>query len=55
MKVKVFNRQGQLVGPVEMAPVVKSDAMRWSRVVLSASMDGPDMSALRINNAVDST
>src|ERR1039457_3254413 len=26
MKVKVFNRQGQLVGPVEVAPVVKTDA-----------------------------
>jgi len=26
MLVKVFNRQGQLVGPVESAPVVKSDA-----------------------------
>jgi len=25
MLVKVFNRQGQLVGPVESAPVVKSD------------------------------
>ena len=28
MKVKVFNRQGQLVGPVEMAHVVKTDA-QW--------------------------
>lgn len=26
MKVKVFNRKGQLVGPVEVAPVVKTDA-----------------------------
>jgi methionine-R-sulfoxide reductase len=26
MKVKVFNRAGELVGPIEMAPVVKSDA-----------------------------
>jgi methionine-R-sulfoxide reductase len=26
MKVKVFNRQGQLVGPVEVAKVVKTDA-----------------------------
>ncbi len=26
MKVKVYNRQGQLVGPVEVAPVVKTDA-----------------------------
>ena len=26
MKVKVFNRQGELVGPVECSPVVKSDA-----------------------------
>jgi methionine-R-sulfoxide reductase len=26
MQVKVFNRQGQLVGPIEMAPVIKSDA-----------------------------
>src|SRR5438132_25158 len=26
MKVKVFNRQGQLIGPVEMPPVEKSDA-----------------------------
>jgi methionine-R-sulfoxide reductase len=26
MRVKVFNRQGQLVGPVEVPPVVKSDA-----------------------------
>jgi methionine-R-sulfoxide reductase len=28
LKVKVFNHQGQLVGPVEMARVVKSDA-QW--------------------------
>jgi methionine-R-sulfoxide reductase len=28
MKVKVFNQQGQLVGPVETAPVVKTDA-QW--------------------------
>jgi methionine-R-sulfoxide reductase len=28
MKVKVFNRQGQLVGPVEMPPIVKTDA-QW--------------------------
>lgn len=28
MKVKVFNKQGQLVGPVECARVVKSDA-QW--------------------------
>jgi methionine-R-sulfoxide reductase len=28
MKVKVFNRQGQLVGPVEVAHVVKTDA-QW--------------------------
>jgi methionine-R-sulfoxide reductase len=28
MQVKVFNRQGQLVGPVEVAPVVKTDA-QW--------------------------
>ena len=26
MRVKLFNRQGQLVGPVEVTPVVKSDA-----------------------------
>ena len=26
MRVKLFNRQGQLVGPVEVPPVVKSDA-----------------------------
>lgn len=26
MRVKLFNRQGQLVGPVEVVPVVKSDA-----------------------------
>ena len=26
MRVKVFNRQGQLVGPVESAPVAKTDA-----------------------------
>lgn len=26
MKVKVFNRAGQLVGPIEVAPVVKTDA-----------------------------
>jgi methionine-R-sulfoxide reductase len=26
MQVKLFNRSGQLVGPVEVAPVVKSDA-----------------------------
>lgn len=25
MRVKVFNRQGELIGPIEMAPVVKSD------------------------------
>jgi methionine-R-sulfoxide reductase len=30
MQVKVFNRQGQLVGPVEVARVVKTDA-EWSR------------------------
>ena len=30
MKVKVFNRQGQLVGPVEVAKVVKTDA-EWSQ------------------------
>jgi methionine-R-sulfoxide reductase len=30
MKVKVFNRQGQLVGPVEMARVVKTDA-EWRK------------------------
>ena len=30
MRVKVFNRHGQLVGPVEVAKVVKSDA-EWSR------------------------
>jgi methionine-R-sulfoxide reductase len=30
MRVKVFNSQGQLVGPVETAPVVKSDA-DWSK------------------------
>jgi methionine-R-sulfoxide reductase len=29
-KVKVFNREGQLVGPIEMARVVKSDA-EWRR------------------------
>ena len=29
MRVKVFNRQGQLVGPVEVAKVVKSDA-EWA-------------------------
>lgn len=34
MKVRVFNRQGQLTGPVEVAPVVKSDA-EW-RQQLSA-------------------
>src|SRR5437764_12144255 len=28
MKVKLFNRQGQLVGPIEVEPVVKSDA-QW--------------------------
>jgi len=28
MKVKVFNRQGQLVGPIEMAKVTKTDA-QW--------------------------
>src|SRR4030095_9552558 len=28
MKVRVFNRQGQLVGPVETAHIVKSDA-QW--------------------------
>jgi methionine-R-sulfoxide reductase len=30
MKVKIFNGQGQLVGPVEIAKVVKSDA-EWAR------------------------
>lgn len=30
MKVKVFNKQGELVGPVESAPVVKSDA-EWKK------------------------
>ena len=30
MRVKVFNRQGQLVGPVETARVVKADA-DWAR------------------------
>jgi methionine-R-sulfoxide reductase len=30
MRVKVFNRQGQLVGPLEVAPVVKSDE-EWAR------------------------
>lgn len=35
MKVKVFNRNGQLVGPVEVPPVVKSDA-EW-RAQLSDS------------------
>ena len=30
MRVKVFNRQGQLVGPVEVARVVKADA-EWAR------------------------
>ena len=29
MRVKVFNRQGQLVGPVEIAKVVKTDA-EWA-------------------------
>lgn len=29
MRVKVFNRQGRLIGPVEVAKVVKSDA-EWS-------------------------
>ena len=29
MRVKVFNRQGQLVGPIEAAKVVKSDA-EWA-------------------------
>jgi methionine-R-sulfoxide reductase len=29
MRVKVFNRQGQLVGPVEVAKIVKSDA-EWA-------------------------
>ena len=28
MKVKIYNRQGRLVGPVEVAPVVKTDA-QW--------------------------
>ncbi len=26
MQVRVFNRQGQLVGPIEVAPIIKSDA-----------------------------
>src|SRR6516164_2932889 len=30
MRVKVFNRRGQLVGPVEVAKVVKADA-EWAR------------------------
>jgi methionine-R-sulfoxide reductase len=32
MKVKVFNRQGQLVGPVEMARVVKTDT-EWRKLL----------------------
>jgi methionine-R-sulfoxide reductase len=30
MKVKVFNREGQLIGPIDMARVVKTDA-EWQR------------------------
>ena len=30
MKVKVFNQSGQLVGPIEVQPVVKSDA-EWQK------------------------
>jgi len=32
MKVRVFDRQGQLVGPVETAPVVKTDA-EWQALL----------------------
>ena len=35
MKVKVFNRQGQLVGPVEVAPVEKTDA-QWQEQLTPA-------------------
>lgn len=35
MKVRVFNRQGQLLGPIEVAKVVKSDA-DWSKQLTSA-------------------
>src|SRR5258706_16478938 len=30
MKIRVYNKRGELVGPVESAPVVKSDA-EWQR------------------------
>src|SRR5438874_3620205 len=32
MKVKLFNKQGQLVGPIEVAPVVKTDA-EWKKLL----------------------
>ncbi len=35
MKVKVFNRQGKLVGPVEAAKVVKTDE-EWARQLTPA-------------------
>jgi methionine-R-sulfoxide reductase len=35
MRVKLFNRQGQLVGPVEVARVVKTDA-EWARQLTPA-------------------
>ena len=34
MKVKVFNREGKLVGPVEVQPVVKTDA-EWKEQLTS--------------------
>ncbi|MCI0681350.1 MAG: peptide-methionine (R)-S-oxide reductase MsrB [Gemmataceae bacterium] len=34
MRVKLFNRQGQLVGPVEVAPVVKTDAEWQAQLTL---------------------
>lgn len=37
MRVKVFDRHGQLVGPVEVAPVVKSDEA-WARQLTPAQM-----------------
>ena len=38
VKVKVFNKQGQLVGPIEMARVVKTDA-EWRKQLSSGAFE----------------